>query len=110
MGLTPDEQAALEALTKKSQEPDDDEADEVWIQRPDGHTVGMSYKRGKNYLTSLGIDLSSIPVSDAGDNPPKTPARPKKGKAPDSDEGNGEGESPDLSFFQRRQQQRESAS
>lgn len=61
MALSKDEQAQLDALTKKSQEPDVDESYEVeyWEEDPDGSRRGgrMPYSQGKKLFGKRWPDL-----------------------------------------------------
>lgn len=81
MGLSKEERAQLDALTKKADEPDEDEGFEVeyWEERPDGTRRGgrMPWAQGKKAFGAWLPDLF-------GDKPPEeeTPEQ-----APDEEPG-----------------------
>lgn len=112
MSTKAERRAELEAqMAELDNEPDDDEEFEIEIYGPEGHGARLPYRKGKTYLQQhFGIDADSLPKPGDGKPAGKTPAKSSKrntGENPEGDEGDGDPQS--LSFFQRRQQQRESA-
>ena len=91
MGLSDEEKATLEALTKKANEPDDEDNFEIEIY--DGQRgARVPYRKGRGYLQEhFGIDLDPDPGK--GDESGST-GKPKTGKSqtPKGDKGSGEGE------------------
>jgi hypothetical protein len=81
MALTPDEQAALDALTKKAAETDEDDFHiEIWDETGAGAKV--PYSKGKTWLQRFGIDLPVEPAPDPAK--PAKPAKPADDKTPDT--------------------------
>jgi hypothetical protein len=85
MALSDDEKATLDALTKKANEPDEDDFDiEIWDETGAGAKV--PYHKGKTWLQRFGIDL---PIPDAtGDAKPagkKSTGAADTGDAPTGD-------------------------
>jgi hypothetical protein len=73
MALSKDEQAQLDALTKKATEPDEDFDIEIWDETGAGAKV--PYSKGRSWLNKFGIDLPTEP-------PETEPSEPSEPKAP----------------------------
>jgi hypothetical protein len=78
MGLSKDEQSALEALQRKASEPDEDFEIEIWDETGAGAKV--PYSRGRSWLQRFGIDLPTE-VAEPEAEPEGKPA-PKARKQP----------------------------
>lgn len=99
MGLSPEEQAQLDALTAKANEPDAEDDDfEVEIYSPTGHGARLPYRKGRKYLQdNFGIDLDPDPGTgdtggaqgDAGTGKPAGGKAKGSAKAP-ADQGDGQ--------------------
>lgn len=90
MGLSDEEKATLEALTKKANEPDDDDNFEIEIY--DGQRgARVPYRKGRGYLQEhFGIDLDPNPgegAADDGKSGRKATGKPQEGKG---DKGSGD--------------------
>jgi hypothetical protein len=84
MGLSKEEKAQLDALTKKSQEPDPDDSFEVefWQENPDGSRHGgrAPWSQGKRVFGQMFPDLfGEKPADDEGEGEAAAPAE-KPGK------------------------------
>jgi hypothetical protein len=82
MGLSKDEKAQLDALTKKSQEPDEDDSFEVefWQENADGSRRGgkMPWSKGKAIYGQMFPDLFGEAPADEGEG--DAPPAEKPGK------------------------------
>lgn len=90
MALTDEEKAQLEALTRKSQEPDP--AEDFEIEIFDGtRGARIPYSKGRSFLQQhFGIDLSDPSADDAGSkkDKPDTKSKTKPDEGTDNDSGN----------------------
>jgi hypothetical protein len=77
MALSKDEQAQLDALTRKASEPDEDFDIEIWDETGAGAKV--PYSKGRSWLNKFGIDL---PVEAPESEPEPEPKTPKARKQP----------------------------
>lgn len=60
MALSDEEKKTLEALTRKANEPDEDDFDiEIWDETGAGAKV--PYRKGRSWLQRFGIDLPDVP-------------------------------------------------
>lgn len=79
MALSDEEKATLEALTKKANEPDEDDFDiEIWDETGAGAKV--PYRKGRTWLQRFGIDLPDTPIAPVPDT--------KRSKPTSGDSGN----------------------
>lgn len=106
MGLSAEEKAQLDALTKKANEPDEDDNYEIEIYDENGRGARVPYRKGRGWLQKhFGIDLDPSPEGDSGDDGDendegkrtRSPAR-KGGK----DAGNGEGDPGKQGYWRKR--------
>jgi hypothetical protein len=68
VALTPDEQAQLDALTSKANEPDDSSDFEIEIYNDKGSGARVPYHKGRSFLQrEFGIDLDPEPGKDPAD-------------------------------------------
>jgi hypothetical protein len=80
VALSKDEQAQLDALTKKASEPDDDDFSiEIWDETGAGAKV--PYHKGKSWLQRFGIDMPETPEAEPDETKP--PAKPRAVKSAD---------------------------
>lgn len=79
MALSKDEQAQLDALTKKATEPDEDFHIEIWDETGAGAKV--PYSKGRTWLQRFGIDMPSEPEAEPEADP--KPAKPRAVKSAD---------------------------
>lgn len=84
MALSKDEQAQLDALTRKASEPDEDFSIEIWDETGAGAKV--PYSKGRTWLNRFGIDLPDVEAEPEGDDKPAPKPRAVK-SAPAGDEG-----------------------
>jgi hypothetical protein len=80
MALSKDEQAQLDALTKKATEPDEEFDIEIWDETGAGAKV--PYSKGRSWLNRFGIDLPEPAPESEGTEPegkPASKARTKPG-------------------------------
>lgn len=74
MALSDEEKATLEALTRKANEPDEDDFDiEIWDETGAGAKV--PYRKGRTWLNRFGIDLPEVATPTEG-KPAKEPKAP----------------------------------
>jgi len=84
MALSKDEQAQLDALTRKASEPDEDFSIEIWDETGAGAKV--PYSKGRSWLNRFGIDLPDEPA-DEPDEPAKPGSKPRAVKSVPDDSG-----------------------
>lgn len=93
MGLSKEEKEQLEALTRKANEPDEDDRYEIEIGSGDKY-ARVPYRKGRGFLQEhFGIDLDPSPESDDDQDPAaerdngKGKDKAQRSKAPDQNEG-----------------------
>ena len=83
MALSKDEQAQLDALTRKASEPDEDFSIEIWDETGAGAKV--PYSKGRSWLNRFGIDLPDTPADEPDE--PKPASKPRAVKSVPDDSG-----------------------